>query len=232
METNMILYHGSKYIITRPEFGTGYPYNDYGRGFYCTESPDLAREWACFENRDGFANKYAMDLKGLSVLKLTDGSYNILNWLSILLANRKFSITASIARQAKNYLLNNFLPEYEDYDIIIGYRADDSYFSFASAFLHNTISLNQLEKAMYLGKLGEQIVLKSEEAFSRIKFIKAASADATEYYAKRLERDTAAREAFKSERNAVPEKDAVYMIDILREEWKDDDSRIRRIVSE
>ena len=232
METNMILYHGSKDIITRPEFGTGYPYNDYGRGFYCTESPDLAREWACFENRDGFANKYAMDLKGLSVLKLTDGSYNILNWLSILLANRKFSITASIARQAKNYLLNNFLPEYEDYDIIIGYRADDSYFSFASAFLHNTISLNQLEKAMYLGKLGEQIVLKSEEAFSRIKFIKAASADATEYYAKRLERDTAAREAFKSERNAVPEKDAVYMIDILREEWKDDDSRIRRIVSE
>lgn len=232
METNMILYHGSKDIITRPEFGTGNPYNDYGRGFYCTESPDLAREWACFENRDGFANKYAMDLKGLSVLKLTDGSYNILNWLSILLANRKFSITASIARQAKNYLLNNFLPEYEDYDIIIGYRADDSYFSFASAFLHNTISLNQLEKAMYLGKLGEQIVLKSEEAFSRIKFIKAASADATEYYAKRLERDTAARKAFKSERNAVPEKDAVYMIDILREEWKDDDSRIRRIVSE
>ena len=232
METNMILYHGSKDIITRPEFGTGNPYNDYGRGFYCTESPDLAREWACFENRDGFANKYAMDLKGLSVLKLTDGSYNILNWLSILLANRKFSITASIARQAKNYLLNNFLPEYEDYDIIIGYRADDSYFSFASAFLHNTISLNQLEKAMYLGKLGEQIVLKSEKAFSRIKFIKAESADATEYYAKRLERDTAAREAFKAERNAVPEKDAVYMIDILREEWKDDDSRIRRIVSE
>ena len=184
METNMILYHGSKDIITRPEFGTGYPYNDYGRGFYCTESPDLAREWACFENRDGFANKYAMDLKGLSVLKLTDGSYNILNWLSILLANRKFSITASIARQAKNYLLNNFLPEYEDYDIIIGYRADDSYFSFASAFLHNTISLNQLEKAMYLGKLGEQIVLKSEEAFSRIKFIKAENAGATEYYAK------------------------------------------------
>ncbi len=85
---------------------------------------------------------------------------------------------------------------------------------------------------MYLGKLGEQIVLKSEEAFSRIKFIKAENAGATEYYAKRLKRDTAAREAFRAERNAVPEKDAVYMIDILREGWKDDDSRIRRIISE
>ena len=106
METNMILYHGSKDIITRPEFGTGSPYNDYGRGFYCTESLDLAREWACLENRDGFANKYAMDLNGLSIMNLTDGSYNILNWLSLLLANRKFSITANIARQAKNYLLN------------------------------------------------------------------------------------------------------------------------------
>lgn len=232
METNMILYHGSKDIITCPEFRAGSPYNDYGRGFYCTESLDLAREWACLENRDGFANMYAMDLRGLSVLKLTDGSYNILNWLSILLANRKFSITADIAHQARNYLLNNFLPEYEEYDIIIGYRADDSYFSFASAFLHNTISLNQLEKAMYLGKLGEQIVLKSEESFSHIKFIKAENACATEYYAKRLERDTTAREAFRAERDAVPEKDAVYMIDILREEWKDDDPRIRRIVSE
>lgn len=31
--------------------------------------------------------------------------------------------------------------------MIRGYRADDSYFSFATAFLNNTISLAQLEKA-------------------------------------------------------------------------------------
>ena len=43
--------------------------------------------------------------------------------------------------------------------LFIGYRADDSYFSFANAFLNNTISLEQLRKAMYLGKLGKPEVL-------------------------------------------------------------------------
>ena len=40
------LYHGSKDIIEHPRYGAGKPYNDYGRGFYCTESLDLAKEWA------------------------------------------------------------------------------------------------------------------------------------------------------------------------------------------
>ena len=39
------LYHGSKDIIEHPRYGAGKPYNDYGRGFYCTESLDLAKEW-------------------------------------------------------------------------------------------------------------------------------------------------------------------------------------------
>lgn len=66
---------------------------------------------------------------------------------------------------------------YENYDVIIGYRADDSYFSFASAFLNNTISLAQLERAMFLGKLGEQVVLKSERAFSQLHFEESISAE-------------------------------------------------------
>ena len=61
----------------------------------------------------------------------------------------------------------------QDHDFIKGYRADDSYFSFAAAFLNNTISLSQLEKAMVLGKLGEQIVAKSEKAFDRLAYISA-----------------------------------------------------------
>ena len=74
-------------------------------------------------------------------------------------------------------MLDTFLPEYEDKDIIIGYRADDSYFAFANAFLNNTLSLAQLEKAMYLGKLGEQIVLKSKKAFHHLTFQEAIYAE-------------------------------------------------------
>ena len=32
----------------------------------------------------------------------------------------------------------------KNYDVIIGYRADDSYFAFAQDFLNNAISLNTL----------------------------------------------------------------------------------------
>lgn len=46
----MIIYHGSKNIIEKPEFGKGNKKNDYGLGFYCTENVELAKEWACSNN--------------------------------------------------------------------------------------------------------------------------------------------------------------------------------------
>ena len=49
----MILYHGSVSIIEQPTFGKGKRHNDYGLGFYCTQSLDLAKEWAVEENRGG-----------------------------------------------------------------------------------------------------------------------------------------------------------------------------------
>ena len=159
MAEKIIVYHGSPKIIEKPLFGVGNPNNDYGLGFYCTESEELAKEWACSTETDGFANKYELDLSNLSVLSLTSGDFNILNWLFVLLENRKFRIGGDIAKQAKDYIFDNFSIDYKNYDIIKGYRADDSYFSFANAFLNNTISLSQLEKAMVLGKLGEQIVI-------------------------------------------------------------------------
>ena len=110
--------------------------------------------------------------------------------------------------------------------MIVGYRADDSYFSFARAFIGNEISLSQLSYAMRLGKLGEQIVLKSPAAFDAVQFISYVGVDNAEYYAKRKARDDAARAAYKAEL----EKDdlsGLYMRDILREELKPDDPRLR-----
>ena len=43
----MILFHGSPVIVKEPSLEKGKPYNDYGRGFYCTEHVELAKEWAC-----------------------------------------------------------------------------------------------------------------------------------------------------------------------------------------
>lgn len=230
MSNKIKVYHGSSKMIERPVFGVGNPQNDYGLGFYCTESVELAKEWACSVETDGFANQYTLDLTDLSVLSLTGGDYNILNWLFVLLENRRFRIGGDIAKQAKSYIFENFAIDYKHYDIIRGYRADDSYFSFANAFLNNTISVSQLEKAMILGKLGEQIVLMSEKAFASIEFADSIAAPKDIYLPKKFARDTAAREDFQKEKERGSLLTEKYILDIMREGWKDDDQRLQRVV--
>lgn len=230
MSDKLTIYHGSSKIIARPDFGTGNPHNDYGLGFYCTESMELAKEWASSTETDGFANQYQLNLTGLSTLSLTSGDYHILNWLSVLLENRRFRIDGAIAQQAKAYISENFSVNYKQYDIIRGYRADDSYFSFANAFLNNTISVTQLEKAMVLGKLGEQIVLISQKAFASIEFVNAIPAPNEIYLPKKLARDTAARKDFQQEKARGSILTEKYILDIMREGWKNDDERLQRIV--
>ena len=232
MDRTLTLYHGSSLILKHPHLGKGNPFHDYGLGFYCTETLEVAKEWACSMAQDGFVNRYSFRTDGLSILNLTDGNYTILNWLSILLMNRKFNLSFDIAAQGKEYLVSTFLPPYEDYDVIIGYRADDSYFSFASAFLNNTISLAQFERAMSLGKPGEQVVLKSEQSFSRLRFEESIHADGTIYYPKKVTRDSEVRAAFYAECKAPLAPDAVYMIDILREGRKNHDARLRGTIPE
>lgn len=230
MEHTPTLFHGSPHIIKEPELAKGKPNNDYGRGFYCTESIELAKEWACSAETDGFANRYHFDQNSLSVLNLSSGQYHILNWLSILLENRTFRMSGGIAQRAQGYLFEHFMVEYKLYDVIKGYRADDSYFSFATAFLNNTISLAQLEKAMVLGNLGEQVVLRSQKAFDRLSFVESTAAPRAIYLPKKLARDTEARAEFQREKASQSVEDEVYILDIIRGRWQNDDPRIQRIL--
>ena len=224
--SKLILYHGSPEIIQTPVFGKGKSYNDYGKGFYCTEHLELAKEWACTENTDGYANKYEFDTAGLSVLNLSSNEYSILHWLALLIEYRKFRISTPVMKRGADWLKEHFLPDLSPYDAVVGYRADDSYFSFARAFVNNEISLTQLSYAMRLEKLSEQFVLKSPSAFEKLQFISYEIADNTTYYAKRKSRDDEARAAFRAEL----EKDdlgGLYMRDIIREEVQPNDSRLR-----
>ncbi len=230
MAEKLILYHGSPQIIENPQFGIGNPNNDYGLGFYCTESLELAKEWACSVETDGYANKYVLDMSGLSVLSLTGGEYHILNWLAVLLENRKFRIGGDLARDAREYILEQFGLNYKKYDVIKGYRADDSYFSFATAFLNGTISLSQLERAMLLGKLGEQVVAKSKKVFDAMMFEEAIPAEKEIYYPKKLARDTTACTEFRDEKGRGFSENDIYVLDIMRGRWQNDDERLQRIL--
>ena len=224
----LTIYHGSTKMIEKPIFGAGNPKNDYGLGFYCTQDLELAKEWACTEQENGFSNQYELDTDNLSVLNLNNGEHHILNWLAVLLENRTFRIREDVSIRAKEYILENFLIDYKSYDIVCGYRADDSYFSYANAFLNNTLSLKKLERAMLYGNLGEQVVLRSKEAFDRLGFCGAEAVDKEIYYPKKLARDMQAREAFRKDKLVSNIEDEVYVLDIVRGRWKDDDSRLQR----
>ena len=140
--------------------------------------------------------------------------------------HRQGRLSTTLAVRGREYLIQNFLPKFEDYDAIVGYRADDSYFSFARSFMSNEISLRQLGYAMRLGKLGEQFVLKSKKAFDAIKFLDYTVADNSVYYFKRKARDDEARAAYNKEIENE-DLDGIFMRDIIREEMKSDDPRLR-----
>lgn len=222
----LTLYHGSPEIVCKPEYGKGRPYNDYGRGFYCTESLDLAKEWACGENADGFVNRYEIDTTVLKTLNLSTGGYTVLHWLALLMKHRRARVSTPLMKRGVEWLLAHYIPDVEGCDAIIGYRADDSYFSFARAFVGNEISLRQLRYAMRLGELGEQFVLKSERAFATIRFVASEEVPAAVYFPKRQRRDAAARAAFRAELER-DDLDGLFIRDILRERILPDDPRLR-----
>ena len=111
--------------------------------------------------------------------------------------------------------------------IIIGYRADDSYFSYANDFIDNTLSLENLSTAMTLGKLGEQVVIISEKAFDALKFIEATPVSSKEYYEKFKQRDKTAREDYKALKNNSQPEEGLYVMDIIRSKMQNDDTRLR-----
>ena len=120
------------------------------QGFYCTEHLELAKEWACTENTDGYVNKYEIDTADLSVINLSSSEYTILHWLALLMKYRKFRVSTPVMKRGADWLKEHFLIDLTSYDAVVGYRADDSYFSFARAFVNNEISLTQLSYACLL----------------------------------------------------------------------------------
>ena len=231
--SKIILLHGTDHIIEKPDINIGNEHNDYGKGFYCTKAEEMAKEWACKQNTDGFVNRYELNTDGLKILDLTDGQHTVLNWIAILLKYRTFKLSSEIAIDARDYIIEHYSVNISDYDVVIGYRADDSYFQYAESFVSNGLPLRSLNKALRLGKLGEQTVLVSQKAFDRIRFIDAAPVSKDEYYPKFIDRDSSARKAFKQEiKKSKVYRDDIFVLDILREEMQNNDPRIQRIISE
>ena len=127
-------------------------------------------------------------------LILEETTYNdVLYWVSLLMHNRELSssLKNNFPRESK-YLDDKYLLNVNDYDIVIGYRADDSYFHFPEAFVRSEITLESLNSIFTAGDLGKQYVLISERAFKLIKFIdyqEVTEKSQEDYYKRKLDAD-------------------------------------------
>ena len=189
------LYHGTPNKLVVPQYGGGDEKHDYGKGFYLTESIELAKEWAVCRpnNTNGWVHKYELDTDGLRILDFQQR--DVLAWLAELMKHRD-------AANSKRYrvLAQKFIAKYgietEEYDVIKGWRANASYFYIAKAFVRDEIDLDILEELLSLGGLGIQYCIKSEKAYSQLHEIQEAliSVEYDVFNQKYNERDVQGRE--------------------------------------
>ena len=200
-----LIYHGSESIINKPQRLKGNIHNDYGLGFYCSSNKTLAKEWAARKGGIGFINSYTIRDDGLKILDLTKPPFNyVLYWVALLMHNREISIDLknNYPRELK-YLEDKYLIDVSKYDVVIGYRADDSYFRFPEAFIRSEITLESLNKIFLAGDLGKQFVLISEKAFKNLKFKdyeEVAAINREGYYKRKNTADKIFEELLKSDR--------------------------------
>ena len=163
----LILFHGTPDEIVVPAYGKGKEKHDYGRGFYLTESIDLAKEWAvCRPNEaNGYVHQYEFEIDGLKILDFQEKG--VLAWLAELMKHRD-------AADSKRYhmLAKKFIEKYgidtSEYDVIKGWRANASYFYIAKEFVRDNIDMDILEELLSLGGLGIQYCIKTELAYSKL----------------------------------------------------------------
>lgn len=204
----MELYHGSPYEQFTPLFGLGEDRHDYGRGFYLTENPELAKEWAVCNpnNENGWVHKYTLNCEKLKILDFE--KIGILPWMAELMKHRD----ADSSRRYK-VLSKKFIEKYGintfGYDVIRGWRANASYFYITKAFVRDEVDMDILDELFRLGDLGIQYCLKSELAFQMISENKnhLLEVDYRKFNKQYMERDSMARnrmrELINSEQNRI-----------------------------
>ena len=177
------IYHGTTDSDFKPFFGGGRDYHDYGKGLYCTEDFNAAKEWAC-QNIDvttAYVYEYDLLMEGI------DPTLNLnilepLYWLAVLAQYRYGQKESSARRERRLRLIELFNIDCEQYEIIEGWRADDRYFTYLSAFLGLDISYEAVILAMKLGDLGQQVVIKGKTAYDHCRFVGKTTISGTDYF--------------------------------------------------
>ena len=218
----MNIYHGSKRLIEQPKYKGSDATNDYGPSFYLTADLDAAKSWACKNDSVGVVNKYVILSKTFHKFKILDltnkDEYSLLNWVAILIHFKELDPDIIEENIEAIEWLNNFYIDVDKYDVIIGFRADDSYWLFPEEFIKNNLSFEDLGKVYMFGDLGVQYAFMSERAIKLLKFVDAIECEESFVGLHK----NIVKEASKQFTNIIHQRKTTsktYILDLIRKEY-------------
>ena len=158
----LILYHGSKKGLTGEIAPISREQCDFGKGFYMGTDTLQPLTLVCAEGKPKFYT-VELDLSGLTVLNVGID----LDWAMLIAYFRKEM------ESAKDTTIYEYYANYaKDYDVIVGYIANDRMYVELSRFFNKTLTDVALIHCLSALDLGMQYVAVTEKACSQIKILK------------------------------------------------------------
>ena len=181
IEENVLLFHGAKKSFKLPvDLSHSKPQNDFGQGFYLGETFEQASTYICNSNS---SNVYAfsLDCKDLKVVKFSVSK----EWMIAIAYFRGW-----LNEYEGSKLIDDIVNKVKKADVVIAPIADNRMFDILSEFVDGSITDLQCQHALAATNLGNQFVIKSEKAISKLKYINAlyvSKSEKAEYYNRRLD---------------------------------------------
>ena len=116
------LYHGSQNEQVKPQYGLGQDHHDFGKGFYLTKDPDLAREWSVYrpKSHDGWVHAFDLDKEGLKVLDFRERG--VFAWVAELMKHRDADESAAYKRRAPLFIEKFCIADADEFSDVIRER--------------------------------------------------------------------------------------------------------------
>ena len=211
---DITVYHGNLQKELTPEYGMGKPYHDYGNGFYMTVDRDLAYEWAVSlsTGENGYCHAYTLDMSGLRCLRL-DSVEDILTWMAILMKHRPGTDSRRWDLIQRRFI-GKYCLDVDTFDVIIGYRANDSYLAIAKQFARGEIGVNILGRLLRLGSFGTQVCIKSRLAYTHLNYMDLYEVDYEHFHTQFVKRDGESRRRMRELVNS-PDNDLSQSIETI-----------------
>lgn len=149
----MRLYHTGYLEIPEPDIHYGRKNADFGQGFYLTADQAFAEKWA--QEKKGaqvYVNRYELDTDGLAVKEFERDC----QWFDYMFSNRAGRRDA--------------LPQY---DVIMGPIANDTLYNTFGIITSGLLPREEAGALLRIVPLYRQIVLKTEKAAARLRWLGA-----------------------------------------------------------